>query len=86
MNDVLKYTFEALNISLAFVLIHKLYEGRFSLDISSNFFTEKMIKHWNELLRLVVFKRRLDVALSGVVDKVMLVQRLDLILQKIFPT
>lgn len=86
MNDVLKYTFEALNISLAFVLIHKLYERRFSLDISSNFFTEKMIKHWNELLRLVVFKRRLDVALSGVVDKVMLVQRLDLILQKIFPT
>jgi len=52
----------------------KLREGRFRLDIRKNFFTMRVVKHWNRLLREVVdalslrtFKVRLDRALGSLV-------------------
>ncbi|KGL88024.1 hypothetical protein N301_13488, partial [Charadrius vociferus] len=52
----------------------KLKEGRFRLDIRKEFFTVRVVRHWNRLPReavdapsLEVFKAGLDGALSNLV-------------------
>ena len=52
----------------------KLRQGRFRLDIRRNFFTQRVVMHWNRLPREVVdapslkaLKARLDVTLGSLV-------------------
>ena len=54
--------------------VFKLRQARFRLDIRRNFFTQRVVMHWNRLSKEVVdapfleaFKARLDVALGSLV-------------------
>ena len=58
----------------------KLHKGRFRLDIKKNFFSERVVRHWNrfpreagDMLSQEVFKERVGVVLRDVVQRSMFV-------------
>jgi len=71
----------------------RLHQGRFRLDITKNFFSKRVLMHWNRLPREVVgspslelFKNHGDVALRDTVTLAALVVggQLDLMILEVF--
>ena len=63
---------------------HRLFLGRFQLDMRGKFFTLRTVKHWNDLPREVVdsatldtYKIWLDRVLGNLVYTVLFLERLD---------